>query len=472
MIDTIFRTYDIRGKVGTEIIVDQAYDLGKAIVFYFVQKNPNVKTIAVGMDGRIHSPEIKEQICKAILDSGLNVFFVGVCPSPVLYFTLHNESVDAGIMITASHNPGEYNGFKISLGKDGVWGEQIQEIKNLFYQKKHLVSTKKGTYTEKKMVTPYIDWIVKNFCHLIGCKLSVIVDCGNGAAGTVLPELVKVMKWKHVQLLYPEVDGTYPNHEADPVVEKNMQDLKKKLVENKNIDFGLGLDGDCDRMAAMTKNGFLVPGDQLLAVFAQEIVQENPGCSIVFDIKSSAALIELLEQWGAKPFMSPSGHSIIKRKMKKHNAPLGGELSCHFVFGDRYFGYDDGIYAMLRLFERVEKTGKSLQELIQVFPKKISSPEFRIFCDEKIKLTIVDGVKKIFECRDDIEILTIDGVRATMPYGWGIVRASNTQPVICLRFESDSCDGLKKVRNDFLQALQPYFDKVKLKKELTEGQVC
>jgi len=463
MKDSIFRLYDIRGKVGSEFDLDRVYDLTNAIAFYFKQQNPDLKTFAIGMDGRIHSPAVKEQMCKALIDSGFDVRFIGICTTPVLYFTMHTQPVDAGLMITASHNPGEYNGIKLCLGKGGIWGEQITAIKKMFHEKKRVVSEAKGTYAQTPMIFPYVDWLADHFADLVGADISVLIDCGNGAAGTVLPQLIKAMRWKKVELLYPEVDGTYPNHEADPTVEKNMQDLKKILAQ-KTFDFGLGLDGDCDRMAPMTQSGFLVPGDQLLAVFAQDMLKNNPGAAVVFDIKSSSGLIELLEQWGAKPVLSPTGHSIIKQNMKKHNALLAGELSCHFTFKDRHFGFDDGVYAMLRLFEIMNQTGKTLDQLISIFPKKFSSPEFRIACDDAAKWAIVDKVKDVFAKRDDVTMVTIDGVRATTEYGWGIIRVSNTQPAISLRFESDSQDGLQRVKKDFFDAIKQHFDNAQLKK--------
>jgi len=465
MKDSIFRMYDIRGKVGSELNVDQVYDFGRAIALYFLQRSPEVKTIAVGMDGRTHSPAIKEKLCAALQDSGMNVLFVGTCPSPVLYFALYTQPVQAGIMITASHNPGEYNGFKILLNKDGVWGQQIQEIKKLFQEKKHIETKSKGIYQEKSMVEPYVDWTAEHFKQLVGSDISVMIDCGNGAAGTTLPRLIKKMNWPNVKLLFPEVDGTYPHHEADPTVEKNMLDLKKELAIRR-VDFGAGLDGDCDRMAPMTKDGFLVPGDQLLAVFAQQVLKTHPGSAVVFDIKSSSGLIELLEKWGAKPHMSATGHSLIKAAVKKNKALLAGELSCHFVFQDRHFGFDDGIYALLRLFEIMVGTKKSLQELISIFPKKYSSPEFRIACDDAAKWDIVETVKKTFKKRDDVKTVTIDGVRANMSYGWGIVRAANTQPALSMRFEANSADDLQKVKEDFFEALKSHFDEMSLKKQM------
>jgi len=464
--DHIFRQYDIRGKVGLELPLDQVYKLTQAIAYYFIQQNPQIKTVAVGADGRTHSPAIKEQVCKALQESGLNVIFVGICPTPVLYFSLFTLAhVDAGLMITASHNGKEYNGIKICLGKNSVWGQQIQEIKKLYKAGVICQADSIGSYTEKPMIDYYIQWLYDHFPSLVGMQLAAVIDCGNGAAGTVLPQLIEKMQWHKIQLLYPEVDGTYPHHEADPTVEKNMLAVQQLLAQNSSLEIGLGLDGDCDRMAPMTKQGELVAGDKLLALFAQNIVRDYPGACIVFDIKCSAGLPELLVQWGAKPSISPSGHSIIKDQMKKQHALLAGELSCHFFFHDRYFGYDDGIYAAMRLFELLQG-GKTLSELLAVFPKKYSTPELRIECQEWQKEIIVERIKNSFVGRSDVHMITLDGIRVTMEYGWGMIRASNTQSVVCLRFESDSLQGLERIKQEFMQPLEYYFATTALKQEI------
>jgi len=468
MKDTIFREYDIRGKVDTEFVVEDAYNLARAIAYYFVQQQPKTKTIAVGMDGRLHSPAFKQEICRALCDSGLNVVFVGVCPSPALYFALYTLPVDGGLMITASHNPKEYNGIKMCLGKEGVWGKQIQEIRSAYKAKKYLHADAKGIERDVFIIPAYIDYLVQHFPHLHGMQLKVIIDCGNGAAGTVLPELVQKMAWPHVQLLYAEVDGTYPHHEADPTVLENMHDLRAE-VQKEHANLGIGLDGDCDRMAPITASGELVLGDKLLALFAQPILQQHPGAAIVFDIKSSSGLIELLKQWGGLPHMAATGHTNIKEQIKEYHALLGGELSCHFFFKDRYLGFDDGIYAMLRLFELIQQSGKSLDELVSIFPKKYSSKEYRIACADEEKQAIVTYVTNTFLQRADAQVITLDGVRAVLPYGWGILRASNTQPVLSMRFESDSPEGLHKIKNNFITALKPYLDENMLREQLSEA---
>jgi phosphomannomutase/phosphoglucomutase len=456
MVDHIFREYDIRGKVGSELITEQMYLLTQAIAAFFIRKNPAIKTVAVGMDGRLHSPTLKHEAVRALQDSGLNVVFLGICPTPTLYFSQFAMQVDAGIMITASHNPAEYNGLKIVFNRESVWGKDLMTIRELYKQGVEHIPTRIGTYHEVDGVDQYVDYLVQAFSHLHGLTNSAIIDCANAVGGVAFPRLIKKLNWKNVHLLYPELDGTYPNHEADPVVEKNMHAVRERLKQD-NYEFGIGLDGDCDRMAAMTKSGYLIPGDQLLGVFSKEILRDHPGAAIVFDVKASQGLIDQLTQWGARPCISACGHSIIKNEMKKTGALLGGELSCHFCFKDRYFGYDDGIYAALRLFELLHLSKKSLDELIAPFPKKYSSPEIRMNCSEDQKNGIVQGVKEFFAERSDATLLTIDGVRVTLPYGWGLVRASNTQAVLSLRFEADSPEQLVAIKKEFITALKPFY---------------
>ncbi len=458
MHDSIFREYDIRGKIDSEFVVTETYNLTSAIITYFMQKNPALKTVVVGRDGRISSPAIQEQMIRAISDYGINVIDIGICPSPVLYFGLHKLPVQAGLMITASHNPKEYNGIKICLGHEAVWGKQIGAIKQIYQAKQFLPPRSSvGTVTEHALIPEYIDWMIEHFPRLKAMGLHAIIDSGNGAGGTVLPELVKKFDWKQVTLQCIEVDGNYPNHEADPTVEKNMVDIKHALATT-HASVGIGLDGDCDRMAAMTKSGFLVPGDQLLAVFAQEVLKNYPGAGVVFDVKASSALIELLDSWGARGYMSACGHSIVKELMHKEGAILGGELSCHFFFDDRYLGYDDGIYAMLRLFEILVVTGKSLDELIKIFPKRYSSPEIRLACPEERKREIVEYLEKIYQKNLDADVNTIDGIRVTLPYAWTSIRASNTQPALSIRFESNTPEGLLRLKREVIELLKPFFN--------------
>jgi phosphomannomutase / phosphoglucomutase len=465
MKSTIFREYDIRGIVNDELIISEVYNLARAIALYLVELKPLVKTIAVGMDGREHSAQLKEQLCRGLLDSGLNVIFIGVCTSPMTYFATHTMPIDGAIMITASHNPKEYNGFKIMLGTQSLWGQQIRDIGELYAKKKHLTPEQKGEYQEQSITDNYVAWHVEKFNHLQGMDLPVVIDCGNGCAGVVIPTMVEQMKWHNVQVLYEKVDGTFPNHEADPTKEKNMVALKA-AVEETDGAIGIGFDGDADRMGAMTHEGVLVPGDKLLAIFAEPMVKANPGMTVVYNVVCSAGLGELLQKWGANAIVTPVGHSIIEESMHEHHALLGGETSCHFFFKDRHFGYDDGIYAMFRLLEIIVQSHKTLTQLLSVFPHKVTSPEYRVPCPEETKYVIVNEIKSLFYQQKQWQVLAIDGVRVTMDYGWGIVRASNTQPVLSIRFEANSEQDLRKVKQDFITVLRNYFDEDYLRAEL------
>jgi phosphomannomutase / phosphoglucomutase len=468
MKNIIFREYDIRGVVGKEFEIPQAAKLAKAIITYFKIQNPKINKVVIARDGRNHSPAIRDYIVKAITELGIDVLDIGICPTPTFYFTLFNSPVTSGLMITASHNPCEYNGIKICFNKQSVWGKQIQEIKNICFEKNFYKNKTNhtGQIEYKEMIPVYIDWLTNHFDHLKNYKINAVIDSGNATGGTVLPLLVKKMGWSNVKLLHEKLDGNFPNHEADPTNIKNMQDVAAELKNNSKMELGLGLDGDCDRMSPMTKDGYLVPGDQLLAVFSKKVLKNFPGATIVFDIKASSSLIELLKEWGAIDHICPSGHSLVKKAMLDTNAKLAGELSCHFFFNDRYFGFDDGIYSILRLFEILKESKKSLKELISIFPPKKRSPEIRIKCAESLKNNIVNHVKKVFVKKENFNNITIDGLRAESNYSWGLVRASNTQPVISLRFESKSQNGLNKIKKDFYEALKPYFNEKDLKEKI------
>ncbi len=453
MLASVFREYDIRGKVGQELDLSQVYNLMSACAVYFDAASLESRTIAVGMDGRNHSQQIKDETCRALRDAGFDVEFIGVCPSPALYFALHTRTYGAGIMITASHNPKEYNGFKICVGQESLWGGAVRELGRLYEQRASVPIAERGNYTEHDIINPYVQWLAQEFAHLKGADIRALVDCGNGVAGSVLPMLKELMNWQSVCLLYPEIDGNYPHHEADPTVSENMADLKK-IVCNSDFELGIGLDGDCDRMAALTKKGRLLTGDILLALFAKDMQEQYGPIKVVCDVKSSQAIINFLESLGIHVYMSPCGHAIIKENMKKWDALIGGELSCHFVFNDRYFGYDDGIYAMMRLFELLIKKEVALDSLADVIPQWYASAEIRLACAENEKLELVKKVHSYFnEAHKSARFITIDGMRIMLEYGWGLVRAANTQPAISLRLESPTLEGLEQMKIEFMQAL-------------------
>ena len=463
--DSIFREYDIRGIVGQELPIEATYDLAHAMVAYFYQHNPSLRTIAVAMDGRTHSAAIKEQVCAAITDAGINVIFLGTCPTPAMYFSQHTTNADAGIMITASHNPKEYNGFKLCLNKESVSGNQIREIRTLYKNKARITEKNKGTVSDQPIHKAYITWLVDQFAALKGLEMPMVMDCGNGVAGTIIPDLMRALGWKNVTILFPEIDGTYPHHDADPTIEKNMADVKKVLATT-DCQLGLGFDGDADRVGAMTKEGYLIPGDKLLALLAKPIIHTHEGATVVCDVTSSSALLDVIKCWGGRCCMVPTGHASIKAAMKKEHALIGGELSCHFTFADRYFGFDDGIYAALRLIEYIHTSKQTLSDLVNVFPQIYSSPSIRIPYDCSHVTEMISSIRTYFEKQSDATILAIDGIRVTTPYGWGLIRPSNTQPVISLRFESNTENGLKKIKKDFAQLLAPYFDEGTLKQYL------
>lgn len=456
--ESAFREYDIRGIIGTEIPIEATYDLARSIVAYMVAQNPTIKTIAIGMDGRTHSNPIKDYVCQAIADSGLNAHFIGICPTPALYFSLHTQPVQAGIMITASHNPAQYNGLKICLGTKSLWGPQIRSIKNWYQEGKKIQSSTKGHITDAPIHQSYCKWLTQHFNHLKNLDLPVVLDCGNGTAGTVWPQILNDLHLNSAKLLFEEVDGTYPHHEADPTIEHNMVDVQKFLADNPRVSCGMGFDGDADRMAPMTQKGQLVLGDKLLALFSKPILDKNPGAIVVCDVTSSSALINLIELWGGRVRMVPTGHAHIKETMKHENGLIGGELSCHFTFADRYFGFDDGIYAALRLMELLHTSNQTLDTLLEEFPITYSSRSIRIPCDPSKIPQMIETVRTYYEQQPHAKLLTIDGVRATMPYGWGLIRASNTQPLISLRFESNTPDGLTDIKSDFAKLLSPFFD--------------
>ena len=456
MRDHIFRKYDIRGVVGQELPIEEVYNFGRAIAYYFVRRNNSLKTVVIGMDGRTHSPEIRQELTRAFIDSGLDIAILGVCPTPVFYFALQTLSLDAGVMITASHNPPEYNGFKIAYEKDLISAHDIMTIRDLYKRKARINSGREGLITKTEIIPHYINWLEQAFSHLKGSQLTAVVDCGNGAAAEVMPELVNRMEWRNVTLLYDTVDGTFPNRPPDPTKPHAAQELAR-VVAQQHAMCGVAFDGDADRMVGLTEDGVVLSGDRMLLLFSQEVVKKNPHATVVFDAKCTQVLSDFLKQCGATYYKTATGHTFVKNKMIETGAVLAGELSNHFMFKDRYFGYDDGIYAMMRLFEILHESKKSLFELLSVFPQSYTTGEVRIPCDEKCKEAIVQNVQATFLGRSDVTLSTMDGVCVETTYGWGIVRISNTEPVISFSCESMTLEGFKRIKKDFDQALELAF---------------
>lgn len=460
MHEIIFREYDIRGKVGSELILSEVYQLGCAIAYYFMAMRPNCKCIVLCRDGRIDSTYISQELSRAFSDAGIDVVNIGVGPTPMMYFYLHTMQVDAGLMVTASHNDKEYNGIKICLGTASLRGTEIQEIKTIFMQKKQINALAKGSVVFADLfVHHYVTWLAEHFKHLKGNSTPVIFDLAGGAVCKVFPELLRLLQWQNVTLLNAELDPYFTAHAPDPSVAANVTQMKQLLLDRQSTEnsckYAIGFDGDGDRMAAMTSEGTLISGDKIIAAFAQSILQKQQGAMVVFDAKCSNHLSKLIAQFGGRSYMTLSGHSNIKYAMKNEKAVFGGELSCHFFFNDRYFGFDDGIYAALRLQELL-MAGNTMEKIDTLFPETFATPEIRIFCAQVDKKHALNKAYTFFNVFPDVEISTIDGVRVETLYGWGLVRAANTQEALSLRFESDTREGLEHIVQDFQQALGSY----------------
>jgi len=454
-----FKKYDIRGIVEKELIIKDTYHLTQAINTYFKQQCPELNTVVVGMDGRTHSPLIKEQVCKAFIDSGINVTFIGICSTPLFYFANEILNVQGGIMITASHNPKIYNGLKLMLNKKTVFDQEISTIKELFYTNKSFPKkVQKGFYCEESLMPNYVRMLTDQFSHLKGKPIKAIIDCAHGATAAIIPELVQQMNWPKVKLMYATVDGTFPAHEADPTKDANVKELQHKIRQKEGY-IGISFDGDGDRMGAITEEGVLMRGDELATLFCQSIKDEIGPFKMVVDIKCANALLKQFQEWNLNYTLTPCGIGFVREAMRKNNALFGGELSCHFCFNDRYFGFDDGIYAMMRLLEILDKAHCRLNILYRRLPKRYCSPDIRLTSTNEQKNSIVEKIKRSIATRPDATLITIDGIRVELPYGCATLRASNTEPIISIRFEGTDEENLDLIINEFYKLLLPYFEK-------------
>jgi phosphomannomutase/phosphoglucomutase len=386
------------------------------------------KDLVVGRDGRLSSPSYGERVTEGLVSVGCNVVDIGICPTPVYYFSLFHLDKDGGMMVTGSHNPPEFNGFKVSVGKSTIFGEEIQKLGRLVEQGKF--ASGKGNLTKVEIIRPYQDTLKKNI--KLDKKLKVVIDAGNGTAGIVAGSLLKDLGCE-VDELYCDVDGRFPNHFPDPTIPANLKDLIGRM-KKMGADLGIGYDGDGDRIGVVDDQGNIIWGDQLMILFAREILKYKKGATFVAEVKCSQNLFTDIEKQGGRAIMWRTGHSLIKEKMKEEKAVLGGEMSGHIFFADRYFGYDDAIYASCRLIELLSKTDKKLSQLLEDIPKTFITPEIRVDCPDEIKFKVVEKVKETL--RQSFSIIDVDGVRVQFKDGWGLVRASNTQPVLVLRFEA------------------------------------
>ncbi len=433
----VFREYDIRGIVDAEIRDEDVVFLGKAFGTYMVRQQK--KYVVVGRDCRLSSGRYRDLLLEGMLATGLDVVDIGLCPTPVFYFALRHLNREGGMMITASHNPPEYNGFKICNGFDTISGTEIQKFRTLM-DDGHFESGS-GNVEEHEVVTPYIDFIVGNIN--LRRPLRVGVDGGNATAGPVILPILQKLGCE-VFPLYCEVDGTFPNHEPDPTVLENLQDLSA-LVKSEKLDLGVAYDGDSDRLGVVDHRGEPVFGDKLMIIFAREILARRPGVTFISEVKCSQTLYDDIRKHGGKAIMWRTGHSLMKAKMKEEGAALAGEMSGHMFFKDRYFGFDDGLYASCRLLEILSGTGKTIPELLEGVPTTYTTPEIRVPCPDPIKFDVVEKSKLMFRARN-LEIVDVDGARVVFDDGWGLVRASNTQPVLVVRYEANTPERLEEIR--------------------------
>ena len=432
---TILREYDVRGIVGETLHPEDAYALGRSYAALAVSEG--AKRVAVGRDGRTHSPEMEASLVRGLTEGGLDVVRIGMGPSPMLYFAVATLDVQGGIQVTGSHNPANYNGFKLLLNGRSVFGEEIQDLGRRAAGGDW--SDGEGQVEEADIVDAYVDALVKGFD---GKAYRIGWDAGNGAGGPIVEKLVQILPGEH-HTLYTEVDGRFPHHHPDPTVEANLEDLKR-LIAEKQLDFGFSFDGDADRIGAVDSRGRVIWGDQLLIILAAPVLREQPGATIIADVKASQTLFDRIAEMGGSPLMWKTGHSLIKSKMKETHAPLAGEMSGHIFFKHEWYGFDDALYAAVRTIRAVSSSGKSLTELKDEMPVSVATPELRFQVDESRKFAVIGEVAERLAA-EGANVNSTDGVRVKTPDGWWLLRASNTQDVLVARAEAKDKAGLDRL---------------------------
>ena len=445
----IFRQYDIRGTVGVDLTPEVARAVGQAMGSEARQRLGRAPALAVGRDNRPSGERLAAALIEGLVATGVRVLGVGLVPTPTLYFAIHHLGADGGIQITGSHNPPEFNGFKMVLGGLPVAGDDIQGLRTRI--ERDAFATGRGSIEAHAVLEAYQKEVVGRIGALER-PLRVVVDCGNGTGSFAGPQILEALGARLTRL-FCESDGTFPNHHPDPTVLENLLDLQAR-VRAEHADLGIAFDGDADRIGAVDERGEVIFGDQILALLGQDLVRRlGPGKEVIFDVKCSEGLVEALQKAGAKPVMWMTGHSHIKKKMKESGAILAGEMSGHMFFGPPdYLGYDDAMYAAARLLKIVAGQRQPLSALTGALPQYVSTPEIRVDCAEDRKVPVVEAAAKYFAAR--YSTVTIDGVRWRTADGWGLIRASNTQPILVLRFEARSAQGLESIRREAAQVLR------------------
>ncbi len=440
---TIFREYDIRGVVTTELTPDLVENLGRA--YGTTIKRAGGSKVTIGYDARLSSPALFASLAKGVNATGIDVIDIGLAPTPLLYFSVYHLETDGGVMITGSHNPPEFNGFKLNSGSSSIYGNGIKELADLMENSDF--ETGAGSISSQDVIEPYID-MVKSKVKLKG-KKKIVIDAGNGCGGIFAPRLLRELGAEVVEL-YCDVDGTFPNHHPDPTVPANLVDLIAE-VKRVGADAGFAYDGDADRIGVVAEDGYILYGDEILMVFARDILKRKPGAGIVFDVKCSQNLVDDILEKGGKPLLNATGHSLIKARLVEEKAELAGEMSAHIFIKDDYYGFDDALFATARFVKIMDDSEKKVSEFLADTPKVYNTPEIRVDCPDEIKFDLIEQLTATF--KESYDVLDLDGARVNFGDGWGLVRASNTQPVLVLRFEAQSEERLGEIKSLFHDTL-------------------
>lgn len=443
---TILREYDVRGIVGGTLHEADAHALGRA--FGTIVSETGGRRVAVGRDGRLSSPKMASATIEGLRAAGIDVLDVGGCPTPALYFAVHHLSADGGIMITGSHNPPDYNGFKMMLGTGPFFGAEIQRLGEI--AESGSFASGRGGVETVGILEPYVARLLHD--HRPGRDLSVVWDCGNGATGPVVTALAEALPGSH-RVLYPEVDGTFPNHHPDPTVPETLEGLRA-AVADAGADLGIAFDGDGDRIGVIDETGRVIWGDQLVAIYATEVLAELPGATVIADVKASQVLFDRIAALGGVPLMWRTGHSLIKKKMAETGAPLAGEMSGHLFFKDRYYGFDDALYAAVRLLALIGASERPVSAWRDDLPAVLNTPEIRFPCAEERKFGAIAEVKAALAGRTDVTVNDVDGVRVSSEDGWWLLRASNTQDVLVARCEAQDAAALERLKHQVRDAVR------------------
>lgn len=452
---SIFKAYDIRGVVDKTLTLEAARAVGQALGSLAREKN--ISTLCVGRDGRLSGPKLSEALIEGITDMGVNVKSIGMTPTPVLYFATFLTETGSGVAVTGSHNPPEYNGLKMMMGKDTLYGDGIQDLRHRI-EAGITVSEQKGTVEEIDVVTPYLKKITDDV--KLTRPIKVAIDCGNGVTGPIAMELFKRLGCE-ITPLYTEIDGHFPNHHPDPSKPANLKDLIE-TVKNTDVELGLAFDGDGDRLGVVTKSGQIIYPDRQIMLFAADILKHNPGAPIIYDVKCTRRLVPWIKEHGGVPTICRTGHSLVKAKLKETQAPFAGEMSGHLFFNDkRWPGFDDGLYAGARILEILSRCPNP-SEVLEALPTAVNTPELHIEMAEGENKRFVEKLQKQLHFDDATDVITIDGIRVEWNDGFALARSSNTTPVVVLRLEGDTAEALERIKTRFAEALKQVDPNVKL----------